>query len=125
MVGNCLDKFFGDEKIWKRVGEEIANTTRIPESPQIQDSGIASCHFRVQVPKPYPGVQYRRSKNLDDRYQRFAENSSIVEGEVEDGGQWLKVSENVYLPMRVGAVQLLEPLAEDQPQRTPAAAQKT
>lgn len=48
--------------------------------------------FRVQVPRPYPGVQYRRSKRLDDRYSRYAEHGTIVAGVVEDNGEWLRIS---------------------------------
>merc|ERR1719436_1901941 len=72
--------------------------------------GTADRLFRMVVPKPYPGVQYRKSKDLNDRYKRFAENNSCVRGRVEDNGEWLKIGRDVFLPMRVGAVQILEPL---------------
>lgn len=109
MVGNCLDKFFGDDKIWKRVDDEIATNARAIEAPQLQDDSDLR-HYKVEVPKPYPGVQYRRSKNLDDKYPRFAENGATVTGKVEDHGQWLRVSAHIFLPMRVGTVQILYPL---------------
>lgn len=116
MVDRCLDRFFSNEEVWRQVGQEVTLRQRASAGFGAASTGLMK--FKIQVPKPYPGVQYRKSKNLDDRYQRFAENGGIVEGIVEDGGQWLQVSDNVYLPMRVGAVQLLEALGEDQPQRS-------
>merc|ERR1719284_1159688 len=43
----------------------------------------AVSRFSVSVPKQYPGVQYRKSKNLSDRYQRYAEHGSVVQGVIE------------------------------------------
>jgi len=71
--------------------------------------------FKVQAPKPCLGIQYRGSKNLDDRYPRYAANGSIVRGQIQDGGQWLKTSRNVYLPMTVGSIWILEALAQEAP----------
>ncbi|CAK0907265.1 unnamed protein product, partial [Prorocentrum cordatum] len=68
------------------------------------------------VPNPYPGVQYRKSKNIDDRYQRYAETGATVRGQIEDNGEWLRISRDVFLPMRVGTVQILEPLARKEVQ---------
>mmetsp|Transcript_45255 Transcript_45255/g.141874 ORF Transcript_45255/g.141874 Transcript_45255/m.141874 type:complete len:868 (-) Transcript_45255:116-2719(-) len=107
MVGSSLDQFFGDDRNWKKVGREIASSTKATAA---QRRAIAGTSFRIQVPKPYPGVQYRKSKCLDDRYPRFAENGTVVSGRVEDGGEWLKVGDNIYLPMRVGAVRIMEPM---------------
>lgn len=70
--------------------------------------------FRVRVPGGWPGVQYRRSKNLDDRYKRYAENGTTVSGQLEDGGEWLRVGSNVFLPVRLGAVRFIEPLPYEQ-----------
>jgi len=117
MVGSSLDQFFGDEKNWKKVGREITTTRKAPEAHRRQSVGL--CRFRVQVPKPYPGVQYRRSKCLDDRHPRFAENGSEVSGRVEDNGEWLKVAEQIYLPMRVGTVRIMEPVPSEDGQAPP------
>lgn len=65
--------------------------------------------FRVVVPKPYPGVQYRKSRNLNDRWPRYAQNDAIVRGELEENGEWLKLEENIFLPMRVGTISILQP----------------
>jgi len=69
--------------------------------------------FRVQVPRQYPGVQYRKSKNLNDRYPRYAKLGTVVTGHVEDDGEWLRISDQVFLPMKVGGVQILEPSIHD------------
>lgn len=66
------------------------------------------CRFRVQVPHPHPGVQFRRSKRLDDRYAKYAKKGVLVRGTLEDDGDWLKLNENVYLPMRINGLQVLE-----------------
>ncbi|CAK0900078.1 unnamed protein product, partial [Prorocentrum cordatum] len=71
----------------------------------------AVSRFSVCVPKQYPGVQYRKSKNLSDRYQRYAEHGSVVAGVIE--GEWLKLNSKVFLPVRVNGMQILEPLADD------------
>jgi len=65
--------------------------------------------FRVSVPKGYPGIQYRKSKNLEDRYERYAKRGTVVSGEVENGGSWLKIGSSVFLPMHVGGLDVLEP----------------
>merc|ERR1711879_881210 len=72
--------------------------------------------FRVLVPSGWPGVQYRRSKNFEDRYQRYAQNGTIVKGQLEDNGKWLRLGSNVFLPMRLGSIQLVEPLPEEEQQ---------
>jgi len=62
------------------------------------------------VPEGYPGVQYRRSKNLNDRYNRYEKNGTIVAGLIEDNGNWLRLAQGVYLPMKIGTTQILERL---------------
>merc|ERR1719221_1844731 len=110
-VERMLDRFFSDEKIWKQVLHEVREVTSNKKIHASSDNAdMNDCLFKVVVPKPYPGVQYRKSKNLDDRYKRFAENNARVRGRVEDNGEWLKIGRDVYLPMRVGAVQILEPV---------------
>jgi len=37
----------------------------------------------------------------------------MVTGQVEDNGEWLRISGNVFLPMRVGAIQILEPVVSE------------
>jgi len=56
----------------------------------------------------YPGVQFRRSKNLNDRYDKYAKNGILVRGVVEDDGHWLKLSDTVFLPVRINGLQILE-----------------
>jgi len=76
------------------------------ENPPTQDPGVLK--FRVQVQNGYPGVQFRRSKSLDDRYNKFARNGILVRGKVEEDGQWLRLNDKLFLPMRVNGVQVLE-----------------
>merc|ERR1712232_1402762 len=52
---------------------------------------------------------YRKSKDLDNRYPRYAKHGSLVMGHVEDNGEWLRISTSVFLPMKVGAIQIMEP----------------
>jgi len=117
LVVSALDRFFGDSQVWPQVEHEVRDSRK-----QHAANGGGERRFRVQVPKPYPGVQYRKSKNLDDRYMRHAAHGSIVVGIVEDDGAWLRTSGNQFLPMRVGAVEILEPLPESKecnaPQRS-------
>uniref|UniRef100_A0A7S2NUG5 Uncharacterized protein n=1 Tax=Zooxanthella nutricula TaxID=1333877 RepID=A0A7S2NUG5_9DINO len=81
--------------------------------------------FKVTVPRPYPGVQYRKSRNLNDRWPRYAQNDAIVRGLVEEGGEWLKLDSNIFLPMRVGTVSILQPyVPEDDATRGPGDAQQ-
>jgi len=44
--------------------------------------------------------------NLEDKWPRFAQNGLIVKGTIMDGG-WLRLEQNVFLPMRVGAIEIL------------------
>jgi len=69
--------------------------------------GTGPMQFRVTVPKPYPGVQYRKSMNMEDRWPRYAQTDSIVKGVIEEGGQWLRLEHNVFLPMKVGDIKIL------------------
>lgn len=45
--------------------------------------------------------ELRRSKRLEERYSRFAENGTVVLGQMEDG-EWLRISGNIFLPVQVG-----------------------
>lgn len=94
-VRSSLDKLFKAEKVWQ------AAVARGPTELEL---------FQVHVPQPYPGVQYRRSKNLEDTYLRYAKNGITVAGRLEDRGEWLRLSGDVFLPMRIGGIMILEPL---------------
>lgn len=113
-MANRLERFFSDDKLAQQVQTVVSNTRSLysnvgrGRAPNSSEVGF----FRVHVPKPYPGVQYRKSKSLNDRYMRFAANGDTVEGTVEDEGEWLKISANVFIPMRVGSVQILEPVVD-------------
>mmetsp|Transcript_95276 Transcript_95276/g.269615 ORF Transcript_95276/g.269615 Transcript_95276/m.269615 type:complete len:438 (+) Transcript_95276:93-1406(+) len=76
--------------------------------PSVQALGEGACRFKVHVPKPYPGVQYRRSKRFDDRHPYYAEDGSIISGRLEDDGQWVHIQGDIYLPVVVGKDRILE-----------------
>lgn len=110
-----LDRFFDDDRCWQLVASDVKRNQRVRLSSSfkmLESLGKDSCYFRVQVPRPYPGVQCRNSKKVDDRHPKYAVNGTVVLGTVEDDGEWLKLSAKTYLPMRVGAIQILEPLPE-------------
>lgn len=111
-VTASLDRFFQDEGLWQQVKEEMEKTSVwVHMSKEVrQTMKVGKQRFRVQVPKPYPGVQYRKSKCIDDRHHRYAKQGLIVTGTIEDDGEWLRVNDNDYLPMRVGAIKILEPV---------------
>lgn len=118
-IASNLDKFFSDDSNWKVVANEVVATTaslRFPSMDSINpDLTLEHGRFRVQVPKGYPGVQYRKSKNLEERYDCYAKQGSIVVGHVEDHGEWLRIKDQVFLPMKVGTVRILEALPPEQP----------
>mmetsp|Transcript_54166 Transcript_54166/g.126045 ORF Transcript_54166/g.126045 Transcript_54166/m.126045 type:complete len:575 (+) Transcript_54166:59-1783(+) len=126
-VLSSLDQLFCDEQMWQRIILEVSGMRAALRAAGLTDAEgrkqlvkkisseveIDAYKFRVVVPKPYPGVQYRKSKRLDDRYPRFAEQGSVVEGFVEDDGEWLRTNGHGYLPMRVGGSPVLLPLEPD------------
>jgi len=121
-IAESLDLFFSGADIWQRVVDELRITTATPLSKNaLKWTGQQQSYFRVQVPRPYPGVQCRRSKSVTDRHSTYAENGAIVCGQVEDDGEWLMVSDTVYLPMRVTNVQILVPLPPEAVKRLKAA----
>merc|ERR1712224_599393 len=67
--------------------------------------------YRVQVPKQYPGIQYRKSKTLNDRYHRYAKAGTEVSGFLEDNGAWLRVAQGVFLPAQMNDVKILVPVS--------------
>jgi hypothetical protein len=110
-----LDRFFADDHLWQQVVTEVGKCPKLFQSlewlqvvvPQVR------VQFKVMVPEPYPGIQYRRSKVLTDRYTRYAKHGTVVAGHLEDDGEWLKVADNVFLPMKVGAIQILKAVQAD------------
>lgn len=79
-------------------------------------------HFSIEVPEPFPGVQYRATKCLDDRMPRFAVRGEVVAGYMEDGG-WIRTEAGQYLPAKVGDLHVLVPCsAQSQPPTAPAGA---
>jgi len=125
-VQASLDKFFSDDNAWQQVAHEVARTMKLRASMHQLKEPLPgkSLKFRVQVPKPYPGVQYRRTKDLSDKYPSYAKHGSTITGEVEDDREWVRVRRrdvsgagdrsggSLYLPLRLGPVQILEPLPE-------------
>eukprot|EP00930_Biecheleria_cincta_P071001 TRINITY_DN5855_c0_g1_i1.p1 TRINITY_DN5855_c0_g1~~TRINITY_DN5855_c0_g1_i1.p1 ORF type:complete len:533 (-),score=121.53 TRINITY_DN5855_c0_g1_i1:2-1600(-) len=113
-----LDRFFSDEKLWQLVEKEVSSSSKLRLALAELPGALGSKEqaFRVQVPKPYPGVQYRRSKNLEDRYPRYAKHGQTVAGYVEGagGGEWLRISENVFLPMQVGNIDIMRPISAEE-----------
>lgn len=104
-----LDRFFADQKNCEQASDEAgAHNGQVQGDDDGKNGEPPPIKFRVQVPKQYPGVQYRRSKNLEDRYLRYAKLGTLVQGHVEDNGEWLRISDKVYLPMKVGNQQILE-----------------
>jgi len=66
--------------------------------------------FTVQVPPAYPGLQYRRSKHIDDRLEFYEASGKDVYGYLEDRGKWLHVRTGLYLPVEVGNSRVLYPV---------------
>mmetsp|Transcript_79017 Transcript_79017/g.235484 ORF Transcript_79017/g.235484 Transcript_79017/m.235484 type:complete len:624 (+) Transcript_79017:69-1940(+) len=128
LVSTSLDRFFADEQMWRKISREVAGLSAralgsslvVPTFTGPRQAGDLSSqsrkalarpgYFRIQVPRPYPGVQYRKSKRLDDRYPRYAEKGSVVEGMIEEDGEWLRTNGHGYLPMRLGDSVIIVPL---------------
>jgi hypothetical protein len=89
--------------------DEIVGHSRSPREQGQEKAG----RFKVQVPPQYPGVQYRKSKCLNDRYLRYAKLGTVVSGVVEDNGEWLRIRDDVFLPMKVNGMDILERLPGD------------
>jgi len=72
--------------------------------------------FKVNTPKPHPGLEYRLTKRLHDRAGKTACNGEEVEGSIEECGLWLLVetprsngmTKHYYLPMCVGDYHLVQ-----------------
>lgn len=94
--------------------ETQASTTGQRVGGPSQEQGQEKAgRFKVQVPPQYPGVQYRKSKCLNDRYLRYAKLGTVVSGVVEDNGEWLRIRDDVFLPMKVNGMDILERLPGD------------
>lgn len=66
--------------------------------------------FRISVPQPFPGVQLRKSPNIDDKHDRFLQDGKEVRGKVDATGEWVKLKSKHYLPVKVGQIQVLHPV---------------
>jgi len=113
-----IDKFFGDDRLWQQVVAELGQCPKLTNSLEwLQVAAVQPpfqrSQWKVQVPEPYPGIQYRKSKTLTDRYTRYAKHGTVVSGHLEDNGEWLRVADNVFLPSRVGAVEILKAVQVD------------
>jgi len=65
---------------------------------------VGASNFVVKVPGKYPGLQYRKSKNLEDRLSSYAKDGDVMSGVVE--GEWLRLQRkpgeaDMFLPMKV------------------------
>merc|ERR1712113_1140682 len=98
-VTSRLDRFFKDDSMWLRISQEIDlnGVTMLATRADILAGGKQRRTFRVQVPKPYPGVQYRKTKCMDDKAARYAKHGELVSGDIEDG-EWLRVNHDRFLP---------------------------
>eukprot|EP00929_Paragymnodinium_shiwhaense_P020220 TRINITY_DN13544_c0_g1_i1.p1 TRINITY_DN13544_c0_g1~~TRINITY_DN13544_c0_g1_i1.p1 ORF type:complete len:644 (+),score=188.12 TRINITY_DN13544_c0_g1_i1:151-2082(+) len=122
-LSTMLDRFFSDDQMWQQVEQQVVGPQQQQRRPHKDGGGLGDgaqalpgggrIKFRVKVPQPYPGVQYRRSKNLEDRHQKYAKKGTIVTGVVEDSGEWLRVTDNEFLPMMVGNVKILQEYNEE------------
>eukprot|EP00931_Biecheleriopsis_adriatica_P077709 TRINITY_DN51211_c0_g1_i1.p1 TRINITY_DN51211_c0_g1~~TRINITY_DN51211_c0_g1_i1.p1 ORF type:complete len:508 (+),score=112.21 TRINITY_DN51211_c0_g1_i1:69-1592(+) len=84
-------------------------------------------NFRVTVPDSHPGLQYRKSMELNDRGEGFKEKGALVSGIVERGGEtdWLRLADGRFLPMKVKGLQVLVPVASNDEQNREGAGAKT
>lgn len=141
-VAGRLGDFFGDQRMWQKVAQEVhvggdladpnAHTPDKLSQPDAREraahSGIAlhsidvrtselqapACDFfRVKVPEPYPGIQYRKTKDINDRALKYAENRTLVKGAIEEDGEWLWTNGHGYLPMTMNGTQILERVGPD------------
>eukprot|EP00927_Polykrikos_kofoidii_P041095 TRINITY_DN3501_c1_g1_i1.p1 TRINITY_DN3501_c1_g1~~TRINITY_DN3501_c1_g1_i1.p1 ORF type:complete len:513 (+),score=70.72 TRINITY_DN3501_c1_g1_i1:137-1675(+) len=95
-----------------------ASSVRNSAAQFVQPSAQGVRLFQVQVAHPHPGVQYRKSKRLADRDDSFAATGATVVGYVEDDGEWLRINDRQYLPIRLNGVQLLQPLPQPMDRRS-------
>lgn len=105
-----LDRFFANPCVWERIAAEVTTTSKLHG---MFASAPGKAHFRVQVPANYPGVQYRQSKDWEHRYPRYAKHGEVVSGIMEDSGRWLRISDAVFLPTRVGPLEILHPVSQE------------
>lgn len=102
--GVTLNKYFGNDRTADVASHHFDTSS---------SSATAAAHrgerqtFQIHVPKPYPGVQLRKSMNLADKQQRFLEDGKVVKGEVDPTGRWLKIGADSYLPFEVNGICIL------------------
>lgn len=107
-VSHSLDTFFNDAR-WLAV-QQVADSHEL--SPTLPAPSQGCRYFRVQVPRPYPGVFFRSSKAMLDKHSQFAKQGEVVYGRLEDNGTWLHIvgRESLFLPMRLGDTDILVPV---------------
>jgi len=105
-----LETFFGNKLLSAKAEEVVSKGVARADLENLLSRCPRLQFYRVSVPKPYPGVQYRKTKHVDDRYQRYAEDGAVLVGQAEDDGQWFKISTNVFVPMFVGKIRVLKPV---------------
>lgn len=113
-LAQTLDSFFSNDRCWQQVARELESDSRLLASV----SNSVKRRFTIVVPASHPGLQYRRSKVLKDRYSRYVKNGRTVSGYLEDNGAWLRLADNVFLPSSVNGMQLLVPATEDVEENT-------
>lgn len=116
-----LDAFFDKNRETAQMMYEASGLRGRPPTVVSELDEQASRAFRVVVPTPYPGVQFRRSKHSDDKHGSYAKHGTIVTGRVEDGGHWLRVlsheaalGQPLFLPLRLAGADVLLPLSPDE-----------
>jgi len=116
-IDTKIDHFFGNDDMWEQILIEIevgppsaAAVRALLERARATDEVCTV--FRVDTPRQYPGMQYRRSKHVDDRCPHFAQRGSLVGGILEDGGRWLRVGRH-FLPVEVDDITALVPVDPD------------
>eukprot|EP00913_Durusdinium_trenchii_P000114 g103.t1 len=95
-VEELLNRFFENNSNWLAIQEAIRT--------EAQDLGLSwgviiIGHWWGQLGRR-PVKLMLRSMDLEDRYRRYAKQGQTVEGVVEANGEWLQISEKVFLPMK-------------------------
>jgi len=124
--GRAPEPLFGAAaQLPPNAGAQLADRTETAvaaEATAPEPLGPEATLFRVQVPCPYPGVQYRLSKDLADRSKKFAENGLTFLGVLEGNGEWVRLADGKFLPVRVGAITVLSPV--EVPESLPTSQQR-
>jgi len=108
VISDNLDRFFS-------VGDSIKLMVLGSVDRNFSES-VETSKFRVNVPKPYPGVQFRKSKNLNDKLPKYAKNGAVYAGQMESDGEWFRINSEVFLPTKIESVEILTPVPADEQQ---------